>query len=202
MLHSICNIVPRPFSWQSINQWHQKGSQKLFCLVLSLSFSFGKRVIARTAVENVCFRIGSVLLFFALSGRNCAVEVCEGVCEIAANDSTSSPLPSLPIFGGWLRGTSDVHSIERLQAAKRTCFRTRPCSSWRYSIRVPWSFSDRSRIASTTISSPSSPINSAAAFHVSCSILKDVDRDYYDTSYSVRECDADPYALVRRYNKE
>lgn len=91
-----------------------------------------------------------------------------GDCEIACNDDDEASIESSEAR----RRIVNIHLIKRLQAVKRTCFRTRLCSNWRYNIRVPWSFSDHSRIASMMISSPNSLINLAAVFHVSCSTIE------------------------------
>lgn len=130
---------------------------------------FRKRDRKEGRSDCVCSLLGwecCRFLFFLLSewADLCAVEGSKEIAMIACNGDDESPLASLR---GRVAESSVYIRFERLQAAKRTCSRTRPCSSWRYSTRVPWSFLDHSRIASTTISSPSSLINLAAVSHVS-----------------------------------
>lgn len=65
--------------------------------------------------------------FCYLSGWTCALsKVSKEIAMIACNDDDESPLASLR---GRVAESSVYIRFERLQAAKRTCSRTRPCSS-------------------------------------------------------------------------
>lgn len=135
-------------------------------IVQNLPFGIGWR----TALGS-CMSLGWVFAFFFSIIETCVLlKRFEGMWDLL----TTRSLPSSPEEGGrggtWHRVVYIWSLIKTLQAAKRTCFHTKLCNSWRYSTRVPWSCSDRSRIVSTTISSPSFLINSAAVYRVSCPI--------------------------------
>lgn len=132
----VCDIVPRSFdSWK--------------CRLINDITRDRRELVFRDRLKDragILFVFGMrVLLFFcsvSLSGQTC---VCRQRfwrnMRFANNNPSQREEPLIFPKGGRGRAARPIvvyvrYLIKTLQAAKRTCFHTKPCNSWRYNIRV------------------------------------------------------------------